>query len=514
VFTQQPHSTTAGQVIAPAVTAETLDRFGNAAPTPATTVDITLLGSASGAVLGGHTSEPSVNGLTTFADLVSTTAGLGYRLHAAAGGLTPATSDPFDIRPAAPDHLAFTQEPRSTAVAQVIDPPVVVQTLDQFGNATPAARSTIDVALQSSSAGAALRGTTSEPAVNGLATFADLTVSAAGRGDRLRATSSGLTAATSGPFDVRPGPPPHVDAPDHLVFTEQPRSAAAGEPISPAVVVQVQDRLGNVGPAAGISVDIALVRPSRDPALEGTTSVSATLGVASFADLAVRAAGRGYRLRATSGTLAGATSDPFDVTTGGPARLAFISQPGGDVSRGSPFPDQPRVAVQDAFGNRVVSDPTVVLGIATDGGVAGARLTCTGGDSAPTVAGVASFTGCAIDKGGAGYRLIATSDGVDRAESDAFDVAVAPPPPPVRWWYWALIGAAVIGGALLVVRRLLVGKDGGRGQTTSIPRLPQPRPVPRDGPWQLEVTDATIRHSVRVGVRAGQTTVRMQEVRR
>ena len=47
-----------------------------------------------------------------------------------------------------------------------------------------------------------LGGTTSVAAVSGVATFADLTVSASGTDDALLASSAGVTGATSSDFDV------------------------------------------------------------------------------------------------------------------------------------------------------------------------------------------------------------------------------------------------------------------------------------------------------------------------
>jgi hypothetical protein len=517
VFTQQPHSTTAGQVINPAVVVQTQDRFGNATPAAAAIVDVTLQGSSGGAPLHGTTSEAPVNGASTFADLVATTAGQGYRLRAAASHAIGATSVAFDVRPAAPDHLLFTQQPTNTAAWRVITPAVVVQVQDRFGNVAPTPGTTVGMTMLSRSGGASLHGATGEPAVNGSATFADLMADTSGQAYRLRATATGLVAAISDPFDVlRSDPLPHPAAPDHLVFTQQPTSTAAGEAISPAVVVQVQDRSGNVAPTPGATVEVTLLSPSGDPPLQGTTSVSAPLGVSGFADLAVRTAGRGYRLRATSGTLTAATSDAFGITAGTPSRLAFVSQPGGDATGGAPFPDQPRVAIEDAFGNRIDSDPTVVLGIAPGEGVAGARFSCSGGDSAPTVQGIAAFTGCAIDRGGAAYRLTATSDGVDPAESDAFRVGVLLPSTPGSGGVnWVLIAAVAGGGALLVALGVFIARVVG-GDRTPVGRLPQFRAVPRNGPWELGLCepDAAIVHSVRVGLRTGNTTLNMKEVRR
>lgn len=514
-FTQQPSTAMAGQVISPPVLVQTQDKYGNATPDVRAALDIGLQNST-GAVLHGTLREPTVKGIATFRDLMTTTAGHGYRLISSAGGLTPATSAPFDILPAAPDHLAFTRQPRSTPVGQIITPAVGVGVLDRFGNVAMAATATVELSLQHSPPVAGLRGTSDGPVVKGAAMFADLSVGVDGQGYRLVATSTGLRGATSDAFDIRSGPPPPPDAPDHLAFVQQPRSTVAGGVISPAVVVQVQDRLGNVARTAGATVDLTMMSPAGDPPLRGTTSLPSRSGLASFADLAVTAAGRGYRLHATSGTLGGATSDPFDITAGAPARLVFISEPGGHVTLGNPFRDQPRVALEDAYGNSVGIDPTVALEIAGGSGVPGARLMCDGGDLAPTVQGVASFTGCAIDRAGGRYRLAATSERVDQALSDPFDVVVVVPSPSKGSgaWIWVLVGSGLGIGALLIILGLLEVRhriDSRRARRAAA----TVRVVPRDGSWELGVivrASADGVHSVRVSIHRRPTMVNVQEV--
>jgi hypothetical protein len=71
----------------------------------------------------------------------------------------------------------------------------------------------ISVTLGANPGGAALGGTTTVNAVNGVATFGTLTVSAAGAGYRLVASSGALTTATSTPFTIAAPPPPPLCSP-------------------------------------------------------------------------------------------------------------------------------------------------------------------------------------------------------------------------------------------------------------------------------------------------------------
>ena len=73
-----------------------------------------------------------------------------------------------------------------------------------------------------------------------------------------------------------------------------------------------------------------------------------------------------------------------------------------------PFSTQPVVDIEDSSNNVVYGDDsTVTLAIATNPG-GGTLSTC----SVPAVNGIATFTGCSIDKIGNGYTLTA-NDGAD-----------------------------------------------------------------------------------------------------
>ena len=89
------------------------------------------------------------------------------------------------------------------------------------------------------------------------------------------------------------------------------------------------------------------------------------------------------------------------------ARLAFVAQPTRGVA-GAPLVDQPVVAAQDIVGATVTAAPAslITLGLIVPPGGSG-TLTCTGGLSALTVAGVATFSGCSMDHAGSGFALTA-----------------------------------------------------------------------------------------------------------
>ena len=99
-----------------------------------------------------------------------------------------------------PVRLAF-RDPSSTVEGQ--EPfEVTVLIADANGHEVPWTTGVVEVALATGPEGAVLEGTTAVGAINGVATFDDLSIALPGEGVRLEATSASLTAATSDPFRV------------------------------------------------------------------------------------------------------------------------------------------------------------------------------------------------------------------------------------------------------------------------------------------------------------------------
>jgi adhesin/invasin len=115
---------------------------------------------------------------------------------------------------------------------------------------------------------------------------------------------------------------------DALAFDQQPATATAGETISPAVTVRIEDEFGNLVDDADDEITLAIANnPSGgDATLSGETSVHAIDGVATFEVLSIDVAAEGYTLGAASGVLTQAESEPFDITAGDAAVLAITPQ--------------------------------------------------------------------------------------------------------------------------------------------------------------------------------------------
>lgn len=102
-------------------------------------------------------------------------------------------------------HLVFTGQPSTTLPLTTIKPPVQVTAVDDLGNPVPSFTGSVTIAI-AHNAGlllpGTLSGTTTLSAVNGVATFSDLSIDQPGNGYTLQVTSSGTTAAVSAPFNI------------------------------------------------------------------------------------------------------------------------------------------------------------------------------------------------------------------------------------------------------------------------------------------------------------------------
>src|SRR5207302_971874 len=223
--------------------------------------------------------------------------GTGYTLTGSASGFAPVTSTPFDITPGTATQLAFTQQPSTTVAGATISPAVQVTALDAAGDPVPGLTGSVTVALGSNPGGSTLGGTTTVAAVNGVASFGDLSANKTGTGYALTATAAGLTPATSSGFNITPG------AASQLVFGTQPSTTVANRQITPAVKVQALDAFGNVATGFTGAVAIALGSNPGGSTLSGTTPVAAVSGVATFF-VSLNKAGTGYTLAASAGGFA------------------------------------------------------------------------------------------------------------------------------------------------------------------------------------------------------------------
>ncbi len=309
-FLTQPTTTTAGAAFSPAVQVEILDAVGNRVTTATSTVTIAIGTNPGGSTLGGTASVSAVAGVATFAGVSLNRTGTGYTLDATSGGLTPATSAAFDITPGAPAVLAFAQQPTGSSVGATIAPPVTVRIQDASGNLT-ASTATVSLAFGANPGTATLGGTVSRAAVGGVATFNDLTVSAAAVGYTLAASSGGLTGATSSAFTI--GSAASVTA----ILSDLPDPSVVGQPVT--VGYQVTSvggsPTGNVTVSDGAGTSCVATVTAGNCALTFLTAGARTLtatyaGDANFTGSASAGTAHTVSQAATTSVIATHTPDP------------------------------------------------------------------------------------------------------------------------------------------------------------------------------------------------------------
>ena len=311
--------------------------------------------------------------------------------------------------------LAFTIQPANMSAGSGISPAVAVTVQDASGNTVTTATTSITLAIGTNPASGTLSGTTTVAAVNGVATFSNLSINTAGTGYTLTAAATGLAGATSSAFNVSTG------TASMLAFTVQPSNVTAGAAIAPAVVVAVQDESGSTVTTATNGITLALTGNPAWGTLSGTTTVAAVNGVAVFSDLRVTGLATEYGLTATATGLTGASSRAFTVRAAAASKLAFTVQPR-TMTAGYTNGSGVQVSVQDAYGNTV---PTATTSVTLAIGTNPSSATLSGTTTEAAVYGVAAFSNLIVSTAGTGYTFTATASGLSGATSAPFNVIAA-----------------------------------------------------------------------------------------
>jgi hypothetical protein len=124
--------------------------------------------------------------------LAAACGGTGTSLLGLAGGSGTAT------------HLVFTVQPGNTAAGATITPALQLRAATSAGTVDTTFVNSVTVAIGANPGSATLSGTTTVPAVAGVATFSNLSINNSGTGYTLTAAAPTLTSATSATFNVNP----------------------------------------------------------------------------------------------------------------------------------------------------------------------------------------------------------------------------------------------------------------------------------------------------------------------
>ncbi|MCE7868914.1 VCBS repeat-containing protein [bacterium CPR1] len=370
VFVNQPQSAGQNQSLG---TVQVAVQDGNGLLIASATDSITLAinTNPAGGILAGTVTANAVNGVATFDTLSINNPGAGYTLIAAATNRNSDVSASFDIA-AVPESLAVSVPPTNTPQLSPITPPVQVSILDENGVVVPGATNAVTVSLASGAG--TLSGSLTVNAVDGVATFPDLSIDQVGTGFSLGFSSPGLAGVTSGTFDTTNAP----GVPTGVEFVVQPSTTDINQTITPPVQVRIVDFFGATVP--GATNDVTLVLAAGPGNLNGTLNLSAVNGVAVFNNLSLDAAGVGFVLAASSPGLTGASSSTFNINAVVGPPIVFLGARNfvGIDSSGNPRYAAPRSCVvadfnsdgRDDFaqGDEInTGDPTVHLNTTANG---------------------------------------------------------------------------------------------------------------------------------------------------
>ncbi|MQF49162.1 hypothetical protein FIM08_04635, partial [SAR202 cluster bacterium AC-647-N09_OGT_505m] len=323
VYTTQPADSTSGELLSTQPVVAIQDGAGNVVTDSSATVTLTL----SSGTLSGTTTLNAINGIATFTDISVSTTGAGLALTASSIGLTSATSSSFAVLAGDASAVSVVTQPGNATSGTAFTTQPVIHIVDAQGNLTASpgnVTSTISGGTGDSDAN--LSGTTTVAAVDGIATFTNLSIDKAASGYTLTFSVSGLTGAVSSSFTITPG------AASTLQFSTQPVGERIGRRLQVQPVVTITDSLGNiVASTASISLSLTTGVGTAGATLGGTTTVSAVNGVATLVGLRVDLLGQGYTITAASSGLASGVSLPFtmsgigEITTQGLRSIDYVS---------------------------------------------------------------------------------------------------------------------------------------------------------------------------------------------
>lgn len=308
-ITPDPSTLVANGISTSIITVQLKDQFGNNVNSSAGTVALFATLGSLGAVVD------SANG--RYGAILTSTTTLGTAtISGTLNGAPISDTAHVSFTAGNPSQLAWTHQPKDTVAGRPIPansfPTVEIR--DNLGNRVEGATNSVTITIGTNPGAGTLSGTVTRNAVNGIVDFTDLSINKSGMGYTLIASSGALTRDTSDTFTISPS------TPTQLAFVQQPTNSVTGQPITPAITVQLRDAFGNNVPQSGDSITVTL--STGTGTLSGTTArVTDVVGIATFNDLSINAVGS-KRLTASRAGLTNAVSNLFTVN---PAPSTLVS---------------------------------------------------------------------------------------------------------------------------------------------------------------------------------------------
>ncbi|HKD07530.1 MAG TPA: Ig-like domain-containing protein [Bryobacteraceae bacterium] len=350
-FVQQPTDTPAGQIISPLVTVALTDAGKN--PIVGATIALSLPG---GVPVLGAMEVTGTTGVATFLNLAIQNAG-AYQLQATAAGGPTTISGPFTVRPRTDSVTisVYDGDGQSAPIGSTYAEPLQALVEDLYNN--PLINTPVTFNAPSSGSSVTFSGSaTVNTDKNGIATSPAMVANAQPGTFQVMATVSGAPAAALFTLANVAG------ATNRLSFVQQPTDTIAGQDVTPAVTVQLQDSSGNAVHTAGVPVTVQANAVLQRKGLFSGNPIQNTdaNGLATFPDLSIGQAGT-FQLLASSPGLASAQSLPFHVTAG--AASSIIASGGAlqTATATTVFSSPVQATVTDAAGNPVSGVPVVFM---------------------------------------------------------------------------------------------------------------------------------------------------------
>ncbi len=306
VFTSSPIASGEGVNFTtnPQVSVE--DTNGHVVTTDSSTVTISITGYSAGSsggttqgTLSGCVQSGEVNGVVSFTGCsISGPAAAGtYTLSASESGLVAGTTT-VTVSSGIASKLAFTTQPVA-GVAEgtpfATNPQVSVE--DANGNVVTSDSSAVSLAITGATS-QVLNGCVKSGETSGVETFTACSVTGpaavAGGPYTLSASETGLTGATSASFALVAG------AASQLTFTTAPPASLTQTNGALGFAVSVADSYGNPVTSSHQTDSISVASPG----MTGTTTVTASGGTATFANLKISSTGV-HTITATDGSFTG-----------------------------------------------------------------------------------------------------------------------------------------------------------------------------------------------------------------